>query len=211
MTIVDPTRQFSVASTSAVEGDHTAHYRGASVQGVPGDGFTMLTFGPDGNLYTQNAGIPGLNANAVGRFNGTTGAFMGQCTPSDHVEGVRDIVFHSGYLYVASEYNNEVVRFDGTTGAFVSIFVTAGSGGISGPHGMTFGPDGNLYVTGRNSASVVEYNGMAGAYLRTFVASGSPGGQRRHGQSPSPGLRTRWRSVCRGAEPDPDLALRDRK
>lgn len=175
VTIVDPARQFSVTNTSAIEGDNTAHYRGALVQGIPGDGFIMLTFGPDGNLYTSNAGIPGLNPNAIGRFNGTTGAFMGQFTPSGYIEGVRDIVFHGGYLYVASEYNNEVLRFDGTTGAFVSIFVTAGSGGISGPHGMTFGPDGNLYVSGRNSASVVEYDGTTGAYIRTFVASGSGG------------------------------------
>ena len=35
VTIVDPTRQFSVADTSAIEGDHTAHYRGAFVQGHP--------------------------------------------------------------------------------------------------------------------------------------------------------------------------------
>jgi sugar lactone lactonase YvrE len=175
VTIVDPTRQFSVASTSAIEGDPTAHYRGAFVQGAPGDGFNMLTFGPDGNLYTSNAGIPGLNPNAVGRFNGTTGAFMGQFTPAGYIEGVRDMVFHGGYLYVASEYNNEVLRFDGTTGAFVSVFVTAGSGGISGPHGMTFGPDGNLYVSGRNSGSVVRYNGTTGAPLGTFVTSGSGG------------------------------------
>jgi DNA-binding beta-propeller fold protein YncE len=100
---------------------------------------------------------------------------MGQFTPSGYIEGVRDMVFHGGYLYVASEYNNEVLRFDGTTGAFVSVFVTAGSGGISGPSGMTFGPDGNLYVSGRNSASVVEYDGTTGAYIRTFAASGSGG------------------------------------
>jgi DNA-binding beta-propeller fold protein YncE len=100
---------------------------------------------------------------------------MGQFTPSGYVEGVRDTVFHGGYLYVASEYNNEVLRFDGTTGAFVNIFVTAGSGGISGPHGMTFGPDGNLYVSGRNNATVERYDGTTGASLGTYVTSGSGG------------------------------------
>src|SRR5207237_8498148 len=29
VTIVDPTRQFSIPDSSALEGDHTAHYRGA--------------------------------------------------------------------------------------------------------------------------------------------------------------------------------------
>jgi sugar lactone lactonase YvrE len=175
VTIVDPTRQFSIADTAAIEGDHTAHYRGPFVQAVPGDSFTNLAFGPDGNLYTATAGLPGLNGNAVGRFNGTTGAFLGQFTPSGSIEGVRDMVFHAGYLYVASEYNNEVLRFDGSTGAFVDVFVTAGSGGISGPHGMTFGPDGNLYVSGRNSANVVRYDGNTGAPLGTYVTSGSGG------------------------------------
>ncbi len=175
VTIVDPTRQFAVVNTTAIEGDHTAHFRGAFVQAIPGNGFTELAFGPDGNLYAPTAGMPGLNANAVGRFNGTTGAFMGQFTPASYIEGVRDMVFHGGYLYVASEYNNEVLRFDGTTGAFVNVFVTAGSGGISGPHGMTFGPDGNLYVSGRNNATVERYDGTTGASLGTFVSSGSGG------------------------------------
>ena len=175
VTIVDPTRQFSVTNTTAIEADHTAHYRGAFVQGVPGNGFNMLTFGPDGNLYAPTVGLPGLNANAIGRFNGSTGAFMGQFTPAGYTEGIRDMVFHAGYLYVASEYNNEVLQFDGTTGAFVSVFVTPGSGGISGPHGMTFGPDGNLYVSGRNNATVVRYDGTTGAPLGTYVTSGSGG------------------------------------
>jgi sugar lactone lactonase YvrE len=175
VTIVDPTRRFSVGNTSGIEGDQTAHYRGAFVSGITGNGFNMLTFGPDGNLYTENSGIPGLNPNAVGRFNGTTGAFMGQFTPSGYIEGVRDMVFHGGYLYVASEYNNEVLQFNGTTGAFVSVFVTPGSGGFSGPHGLTFGPDGNLYVSGRNNAVVVRYNGTTGAPIGTYVTSGSGG------------------------------------
>jgi DNA-binding beta-propeller fold protein YncE len=175
VTIVDPTRQFSIADTSAIEGDRTAYYRGAFVQAVPGNNFTNLTFSTDGNLYTSTNGLPGLNANAIGRFNGTSGAFMSQFTPAGYIEGVRDMVFHAGYLYVASEYNNEVLRFDGSTGAFVDVFVTAGSGGISGPHGMTFGPDGNLYVSGRNSASVVRYDGTTGAPLAMYVTSGSGG------------------------------------
>jgi glucose/arabinose dehydrogenase len=74
VTIVDPTRSFSVADTSAIEGDHTAHYRGAFVQGVPGQGFRALTFGPDGNLYTS--GGVGPAANHITRYNGTTGAFI---------------------------------------------------------------------------------------------------------------------------------------
>ena len=74
-------------------------------------------------------------------------------------------------MYVASEYTNEVLQYDATTGAFVDVFVTAGSGGISGPYGLAFGPDGNLYVSGRNSNDVVRYDGTTGAPAGTFVAA----------------------------------------
>ena len=84
-------------------------------------------------------------------------------------------MFHGGYMYVASEYTNQVLQYNATTGAYLGVFVTAGSGGISGPYGMTFGPDGNLYVSGRNSNNVVEYNGTTGALIGTFVAAGSGG------------------------------------
>jgi hypothetical protein len=94
---------------------------------------------------------------------------------SGPINGVRTIVFHDGYMFVASDYTNQVLQYNGTTGAYLGVFVAAGSGGISGPYGMTFGPDGNLYVSGRNSNNVVRYNGTTGALIGTFVAAGSGG------------------------------------
>lgn len=38
------------------------------------------------------------------------------------------------------------MRYNGATGAFIGAFVTAGSGGLSQPECVTFGPDSNLYV-----------------------------------------------------------------
>src|SRR5262245_55296610 len=55
-----------------------------------------------------------------------------------------------------------------------SPFVTAGSGGLSSPLGITLGPDGNLYVAG-NGGAVLRYNGTTGAYINTFVSQGSGG------------------------------------
>jgi DNA-binding beta-propeller fold protein YncE len=172
--IVDPTfPQISIANTSAIEGDTTAHYRGAFAQDVPGSALSLPEFGPDGNLYTVVSAGP--SAGAINEYDGTTGAFIKHFVPPGRLNGGRDMAWSNGYLYVAEEYNNDVLRFNATTGAFDRVFVTAGSGGISGPHGLTFGPDGNLYVSGRNNAVVVRYDGTTGAPLGTYVTSGSGG------------------------------------
>jgi len=173
VTIVQPALpQLTISNASAIEGDTTAHYRGAFAYGSPTNAFNPVTFGPDGNLYTAVGTGPGYNT--IERYNGTTGAFMGTFA-SGPINGVRTIVFHDGDMYVASAYTNQVLQYNGTTGAYLGVFVTAGSGGISGPYGMTFGPDGNLYVSGRNSNNVVRYNGTTGALIGTFVAAGSGG------------------------------------
>jgi DNA-binding beta-propeller fold protein YncE len=169
VTIVDPTRQFSVADASAVEGDHTAHYRGAFVQGIPGEGINMVTFGPDGNLYANGSTGPG--SQGIKRYNGTTGAFIDQFVADGSLHGSSSPVFRAGYLYLAAGITNEVLRYDATTGAFVDAFVTAGSGGLSSPQTLAFGTDGNLYVSAANG--VLRYDGATGAPLGTFIASGS--------------------------------------
>jgi IPTL-CTERM motif len=68
-----------------------------------------------------------------------------------------------------------VLRYNGTTGAFLNAFVAAGSGGLSAPIGLVFGPDGNLYVASRGTNQVLRYNGTTGAFLNAFVAGGSGG------------------------------------
>ena len=57
----------------------------------------------------------------------------------------------------------------------MGVFVTAGSGGLSGPIGMTFGPDLNLYVTSFSSNQVLKYNGQTGAFLSVFANVGLNG------------------------------------
>ena len=83
-----------------------------------------------------------------------------------------------GHLYVADAALKTVRRYNKTTGAFIDNFVTAGSGGITEPEGLTFGPDGNLYVTDfANPAgnAVYRYNGSTGAFIDKFVATNSGG------------------------------------
>jgi sugar lactone lactonase YvrE len=171
VTVVDPSfPQLYVANASAIEGDTTAHFRGSFVEDPTISSFYGVAFGPGGNLYTSPGSGP--NANAILRYNGTTGTLMGTFVPPGIINGVRNIVFHNGYMFVSGEGSSEVYKFDANTGAYLGVFA---SGNISGSFGLAFGPDGNLYVSGRESNSVVEYDGTTGAYVRTFVASGANG------------------------------------
>ena len=61
------------------------------------------------------------------------------------------------------------------TGQGGAVFVAAGSGGLDGPFGLVFGPDGALYVSSGTTSQVLRYNGTTGAFLDAFVAAGSGG------------------------------------
>ena len=70
--------------------------------------------------------------------------------------------------------HDQVLRY-GQTGAFIDAFVPAGSGGLNGPSGLVFGPDGNLYVGSVFTNSVLRYDGTTGAFIDVFVPPGSGG------------------------------------
>jgi len=53
--------------------------------------------------------------------------------------------------------------------------VTAGSGTLDGPTGVTWGADGNLYVSSFNNNRVLRYKGTTGAFISMFVSPGSGG------------------------------------
>ena len=79
-------------------------------------------------------------------------------------------------VYVSSFDNDSVLKFDADTGAFLGVFVPAGSGGLNGPTGLTFGPDGHLYVSSFVfNNSVLKYHGRNGRFLGVFVSEGSGG------------------------------------
>jgi len=165
-----------------------------------------LVFGPDWNLYVTDA-----YGNSVLRFEGptspdglqpgtplpsagNTGAFFVP-SASGGLDHPASVVFGpDGNLYVESGLFSgtpNVLRFDGHFGAPLpsaansgATFVAVGSGGLSTPHGVIFGPDDNLYVSNGFSikdkslpGSVLRYDGRTGEFLNTFVPEGSGGYQ----------------------------------
>ncbi len=70
---------------------------------------------------------------------------------------------------------NPGVGDPGGTGAFIDDFVSAGSGGLTTPEGLTFGPDGNLYVASDGTDQVLRYDGTTGAFIDVFVSAASGG------------------------------------
>jgi len=144
---------------------------------VPGSGGLSsprgLVFGPNGNLFVASL------SGEVLEYDGTSGAFVGVFVDATGNGGgpidPYGLAVHAGSLFVSSSFANEVKEFDATTGAFVQTLVAAGSGGLSGPTGLAFGPAGDLFVTSPGDDSVKRYDGLTGAYLGDFVASGSGG------------------------------------
>lgn len=141
-----------------------------------------MDFGPDHDLYVSNGLYsPNNKANDVLRFNGTTGAFLGDFADSGQLTDPRGVVFGTdGNLYVADGNGpGRVLRYDGSTGAFIDVFVSSGSGGLNHPSAMLFGPDGSLYVMDTADSQILRFEGPGdkhpGAFIDTFVSPGSGG------------------------------------
>jgi hypothetical protein len=91
--------------------------------------------------------VADFSDDAVLRFDGTTGEFLGTFASHPSLDGVASITYGSdGKLYVLGEFSLNVLRFDGLTGAFIDEFVSAsdmGSVGLTDPgiHGVRTGWD----------------------------------------------------------------------
>ena len=131
---------------------------------------SSIVFGTNDDLFATDP-----TNNRVVRYNGDTGALIGNFATSN-LNQPRGLVFGpDNHLYVANENSNTIVKFNGATGAFMSTFVAAGSGGLDKPNDLVFGPDGNLYVISKGTASVLRYNGQTGAFIDVFIEAGEGG------------------------------------
>src|SRR5215831_12762337 len=72
---------------------------------------------------------------------------------------------------VGGSRTNAILEFT-DKGQFVRDFVAPGSGGLSRPGGVAFGPDGNLYVSSNATNQILRYNGTTGAFMDVFGSGG---------------------------------------
>jgi hypothetical protein len=157
---------------------------------TPGDGGSSLArdlaFGPDGYLYVVSE-----SANAVIRYDPTTGAFAGTliASGSGGLYAPRGLAFRNGYVYVTSvgpdntpaAGTDSVLRYNFTDGspAGVSgqpgdaVFIPTASGGLDNPSRIVFGPDGKAYVSSTADTSV---RATSNSVLRYDPDTGAPAG-----------------------------------
>jgi streptogramin lyase len=139
-----------------------------------------LCFDADGDLY-----LIGQSLNAVLKYDGTNGAFLGQFVPngSGNIANLEALTFGpDGNLFVVGGGLNGVWRFRGDTGAPLpavgkpdAVFVETNLQGLSNIKDLCFGPDGNLYLIGESRNAVLRYDGATGAYLGAFVGDNAAG------------------------------------
>lgn len=141
-----------------------------------------IAFGPD----STSDGIPELFVTSRGtdqvlRYDGDTGAFidvfadLGFQEPTGIVFGPDTSGDTIPELYVSGFTSDNVVEFDGDTGTFRRQMVPPTYGGLDGPMGLEFRPDGNLYVASANSNSVLRYDANTGLFVDDFIQSGLGG------------------------------------
>jgi len=134
-----------------------------------------IVFGPDGNLYLSD--ITNFSTSHILRYSGSNGAFISQLAEPP---GTTDLAFGpDGLLYLACHQMNEVRRYNVVTGEYLGVFIPSGSGGMTRPFRLDFGPDGNLYVgtlrDGGPLGEVYRFNGVTGAAMGAFVPNGPAG------------------------------------
>lgn len=128
-------------------------------------------FGPDGFVYVSDANTSRvLRYDAQGRF---VDIFADPATSPLSNPLMMD--FDRTAMYQASYNNNRVLKYDLATKEYLGDFVAAGSGGLVGPVGLQFGPDGDLYTSSFGTDNVLRYDGETGEFIEAFVPAGSGG------------------------------------
>ena len=117
---------------------------------------------------TPDLFVSSRNNSSVKRFDGRTGAFLGDFVPSGAggLEATQEVAFGpDGNLYVSGRGNAHILEFDGHTGEFLGDFTSGYD--LDNPTKMTFGPDGMLYVSqwGEQKSAVARFDARTGVFV----------------------------------------------
>jgi hypothetical protein len=135
---------------------------------APGSGGLL---NPSGLLVTPSGEllVAGEHSDNVLKYDAWTGQFLGVAASGHGLDLAASIVLDSGgNLLVASYYTANVLTF-APDGTYLGEFIATGSGGLTGPQGMAWAPNGNLLVCDRPNVCVREYNQSDGTFVRVFT------------------------------------------
>ncbi len=124
--------------------------------------------------------LAGFSSDSLTRHSDTTGAHLGSFGPAS-LDGPLGIVLGpDGHVWVSSEESNQVLRFEVDTGLLIDAIIEDDpgtpedeTGGLLGPAGLLFRPNGNLLVGSFDNDAVLEYDSRTGAFIRFFVSIAS--------------------------------------
>jgi DNA-binding beta-propeller fold protein YncE len=166
----------AVLRFDGITGEYLGEFIEAGSGGLSRPTAPLLT--PDGKYLI----VGDLDLNGYLRFDGQTGEYIGVfADPSTSpINGPFMPIFSpypefAGKILFASGFTNSIQVYDIESGNYERDLVEPGSGGLSVPIGLDFGPDGNLYTSSAGTSSVKRYDGQTGAYIDDFVPTGSAG------------------------------------
>ena len=140
-------------------------------------------------VAAQDLFVSSQNTNSVKRYDGVTGAYLGDFVPSGlgGLSRPQGIIFGpDGNLYVSSRDTGNVLRYDGTTGAFLGVFTSGYT--FAFPGDLTF-HNGSLFAAEfGNSNGLVQFDQTTGAFQGFFTQGGVPGGADGHFWDPNGSL-----------------------
>lgn len=166
----------AVLRFDGITGEYLGEFIKAGSGGLTKPAAPLMT--PDGKYII----VGDLILNGYLRFDGQTGAFIDIfADPSNSpINGPFMPIFSpypefAGKILFASGFTNSIQVYDVESGNYERDLVAPGSGGLTVPIGLSFGPDGNLYTSSAGTSSVKRYDGQTGEYIDDFVPTGSAG------------------------------------